>query len=205
MIQARFVPIQQWPKKPTPSWQRRSSQFRSGYNDTLSLLEAELGKVNGKDILIQLYMEPKDIRGDGWPRAGRRPKEPGVILTFRRQQETVSMPCDRFVDWEDNLRAIALSLQALRAVDRYGVTTSGEQYRGFVALPAASELVDVDVLALHSGVARHDLEAAFSTLKQAYVLAVRKVHPDAGGSQDEFMAVRKAYESAAKRLFGVEV
>ncbi len=52
--------------------------------------------------------------------------------------------CDRFyapyrgqgADWQHNVRAIALTLEALRAVDRYGATETGQQYAGFKALPA---------------------------------------------------------------------
>jgi len=36
------------------------------------------------------------------------------------------------------MRAIALSLQALRAVDRYGVARRAEQYRGWKQLPSAT-------------------------------------------------------------------
>lgn len=39
-------------------------------------------------------------------------------------------------DWHHNVRAIALTLEALRAVDRYGATETGQQYSGFKALPA---------------------------------------------------------------------
>ena len=44
-------------------------------------------------------------------------------------------PCDTFTDWQANVRGIALALEALRAVDRYGVTQQAEQYRGWTALP----------------------------------------------------------------------
>jgi hypothetical protein len=39
-------------------------------------------------------------------------------------------------DWQHNVRAIALGLEALRKVDRYGITRRGEQYAGWKALPA---------------------------------------------------------------------
>lgn len=44
---------------------------------------------------------------------------------------------DTCVLWQHNVRSIALGLEALRAVDRYGITKRGEQYAGFTgALPA---------------------------------------------------------------------
>lgn len=40
------------------------------------------------------------------------------------------------VDWQINLRAIALGLEALRKLDRYGITSRGEQYTGWRAIEA---------------------------------------------------------------------
>lgn len=46
---------------------------------------------------------------------------------------------DACEDWRHNVRSIALGLEALRAVDRYGITRKGEQYAGFrAALTAGS-------------------------------------------------------------------
>lgn len=56
-----------------------------------------------------------------------------------------------------------------------------------------------------TGVREHDREAAFETLglspgasqseiKQAYRERVQQVHPDQGGSREEFKAVQEAYE-----------
>jgi hypothetical protein len=41
---------------------------------------------------------------------------------------------DVCANWEHNVRSIALGLEALRAVDRYGITRRGEQYAGFMQL-----------------------------------------------------------------------
>lgn len=44
---------------------------------------------------------------------------------------------DACVLWRHNVRSIALGLEALRAVDRFGISRRGEQYAGFrAALPA---------------------------------------------------------------------
>jgi hypothetical protein len=43
--------------------------------------------------------------------------------------------CDRFWRWQHNLRAIALGLEALRLVERYGIGDAHQQYAGYRALP----------------------------------------------------------------------
>src|SRR5690606_24676973 len=63
---------------------------------------------------------------------------PGVILSFDSKVGHLSYPCDTFTSWQDNLRAVALALEALRKLDRYGVTKRGEQYRGFLAIEATA-------------------------------------------------------------------
>ena len=51
-------------------------------------------------------------------------------------QGDLRYPAHRFHGWQDNVRAIALALEALRKVDRYGITQRGEQYAGWKQLPA---------------------------------------------------------------------
>lgn len=170
MIDTRFRPLAQPPYR-----SRKRSTFRCGWNDTLDKLETELVKLGAKDIIIQAGFQLSEIRNDGWPRGGRRPSHPAVVLSFRDRKGTpLSFPCDTYDDHEDNIRAIALSLEALRAVNRYGVTKGHEQYQGFAQLPPAPERMSrQDALTffhLHAG--------KVDDLKLAYRTAAAKLHPD---------------------------
>jgi hypothetical protein len=86
--------------------------------------------------------------------------------------------CER---WEHNVRAIALGLEALRAVDRHGITRRGEQYAGFKALPPGGPSVErgVQLIRDHGSV-------------RAALLAT---HPDQGGDSAEFADVQAAREA----------
>lgn len=134
MTDLRFVPLTQWPGEPTKY--RRDAQFRSSYAKTLDLLENELHKIGAKEITVQAFFRMDQIRNDGWPYSAARPSAPGVILSFRTKAGALSFPCDQYRTIDDNLRAIALSLTALRAVDRYGVTKRAEQYAGWKRIEA---------------------------------------------------------------------
>lgn len=201
MIDARFVSIVSWPGTPTPNYRQRSAPFRAPYARTLDLLEAELKHLNAKDVLIQAYFQREDIRNDGWPRSNaRKPERPGVILTFdvRKGGNAVAMsfPCDTFNGWEDNLRAIALSLEALRKVDRYGVTRNNEQYRGFAALPAADpNLKRTEAVAFISRVTGIALGDVTRDIEGAYRTAARKLHPDSGGRHEDFVVLQRYMEA----------
>ena len=134
-------PIEHWPGKLTAN--RVSSQFSAPWRATLDLLDRELWHLGpaGRNApaVLQIAMREQDFRLDGMPRANARPEHPGVILAIESTKGPLSFPCDRFVTWQDNLRAIALSLEALRKLDRYGITPNAEQYTGWKQLPSASE------------------------------------------------------------------
>jgi hypothetical protein len=123
--------------------------------------------------------------------------DPGVILSFQSAKGVLSFPCDRYTDWESNLRAIALSLEALRAVDRYGVTQHAEQYKGWQALPPASgpEMsaeTAAQFLSHVSGIFVSHVSTDPDALERAYKAAARSLHPDQGGSHDEFVRLQQA-------------
>lgn len=139
MIDLRFVPLEKWPGNETPEHKQREGSFRATYAKTLDLLEYELDKLGAKHIAVEAYFRRDQIRNDGWPLSKANPTKSGVILSFTGKAGEMSFPCDTYKTFDDNLRAIALALEALRAVDRYGVTRHAEQYKGWAKLPPAPE------------------------------------------------------------------
>lgn len=203
MLDATFRPLTDWPGQPTAFYARRRSQFRSTYTQTLDLLESELNAIDAREVVIQIALGGRDIRNDGWPRANARPSQPGVVLSFVREKQALQFACDTFDAWEDNLRAIAKTLEALRAVDRYGATKSGEQYRGWQQLPpgdgyqapplhAMTREEAAALLAKHSGFAPQSILTDAEVRSMAHKRAVGKLHPDRGGDAEEMMRVTRA-------------
>lgn len=202
-----FRPIATWPRKLTGG--RKYSPFDSTYNQTMDLLFFELGKLRARDVIIQLALSSSDLRLDGLPRAGANPTHPGVILTFDKyvgdaKYLPLSFPCDAFTEWQANLRAIALSLEALRRVDRYGVTSHQEQYTGWSSLPPAGSVtgeMSVEEAAAIVGnvggpVPFHAVLRSVGTFQACYRLAVKKLHPDAGGDVDDIDGWHRVQEAA---------
>jgi hypothetical protein len=68
------------------------------------------------------------------PDAGGDPED-FIAVQAAMKVERLVFATDAYEDWQHNVRAIALTLEALRAVDRYG-TTGGRQYAGFRQLTA---------------------------------------------------------------------
>lgn len=176
----RFRPIEQWPGELTRS--RRRSPFEASLSATQDLLTRELRALNARTVVIQLAIGEIDLRNDGLPRASARPEHPGVILSLDSPYGPLSYPCDTFTDWQSNLRAIALALEALRKVDRYGVTKNGEQYTGWRQIEGRTPTGPMTVAEARAFMAQHG----------DYRTAARKLHPDTGGSAEEFQRLQEA-------------
>jgi hypothetical protein len=184
-----FRPIDEWPGEPNPD--RRWAPFRTSLSQTVPILARELRMLDARQVVIQVALEESDIRIDGFPKAGRRARHPGVILAFDSKWGPLKYATDEFTDWEDNLRAIALAMEALRKVDRYGVSKRGEQYRGWRALPTGSA-GDDPVASLTREQAERLLES-----EGGWSEAVKKHHPDRGGDPDRFRLLVRARELVA--------
>lgn len=149
----QIEPMPHWPYRETPRGQRKGNPFRASFDATLRLLKEELDRleVTGA-VAVRVVTDDTDVRQDGMLRARATVRHPGVALSFSSPKAGVlTYPCDQFagryhgeVDWQVNLRAIALGLQHLRALDRYGITSRAEQYAGWRAIEPAPAVTFAD-------------------------------------------------------------
>lgn len=131
-----------WQIEPLGTWGKpitkdRAShwRFKASWTDTMDLLANEITKLAVRGaIAVRVDVQRGDVRLDGMLRANAAVGFPGVVVSFESRHGPLSYATDAYDHWQANVRAIALSLQALRAVDRYGVSTSGEQYAGWRAI-----------------------------------------------------------------------
>lgn len=201
-MQVRFRPLTTWPGE--RSKRREGDRFDSTWTSTLQLLERELEKIGAREVVIEIAVDENAIRIDGWPRHDARPRDPGVVVSFDSKHGALRYCTDRFYDWRANLRAIALGLEALRKVDRYGITNRGEQYTGWKQLGAGDpiELGSAPRFESADAAARFLGEAAGwhtppdpmapSVVEAAYKAAAKAHHPDAGGDHDTFVRLQAA-------------
>lgn len=139
------------------------------------------------------------LRRDGLPLAGQRtPDDPGVAVYFTYKKRQMCFACDRWRKIEDNMQAIAKTIEALRGVARWGTGDMMEAaFNGFTALPAPNTQ--------HSW--QHALglpvNANTPALREAWLRLRSKHHPDKGGDPQKFAQVKAAYEQGCAAL-GVE-
>lgn len=177
-----YRPLPVWPHPVTKD--RPYCRFKATYSRTLELLRREVEALQAdrwSDPIITLGvgLDPRDIRQDGQPRANARAmSHPGVELSFDSRHGRLTYATDEFDEWQDNLRAIALSLEALRAIDRYGVSKRGQQYTGYALLVAGDDPVTRG----------RKLVERYGSVKEA----LRHTHPDTGDTDvtvDDWNAV----------------
>lgn len=196
---------QDWPHAVTPVGERLRSPFSSPLSSTVRTLVREIYMLGGNSIVIGLAIPESKIRQDGMPRADATTNDPRVMLAFESKWGPVQFATDVYTRWTENLRAIALSMEALRAVDRYGVSKRGEQYRGWKALTTGTDPADAIVTTDQAwrvicAAGGWQVEAggeivAVDDPEGAVRAAVKATHPDVkGGDATEFRRVMKAKE-----------
>lgn len=192
MIDARFVFLE----RPKALGHERS-RFEATYARTLQDLERELKHLDARQITIQAGF--RQVRGDGWPYSSAKAEHPACILQFRSRGLTLLFKASKYDTFESNLRAIALTLEALRAVDRYGVV-EGEQYAGFKQLgdgqarpvAAATPIEAALFLAAWSEIPKDHILDSKEARDEAYRQAARTLHPDnkETGNHEQFVILQ---------------
>ncbi len=215
-----FRPIKIWPEG-WPNDNGRSSPFKATYADTLDVLDRELALLGAEEAILQVDASERNGRQDGMLRADAKVNYRGVIVSFRSANfGTLTYPCDAFSagwhgeradSWQHNLRAVALGLEALRKVERYGIANRGQQYAGYAELGtgvAIGQQMTVDeaarVLAGYGDDEQHfeeNVEALLvfgpghtDAVETLFRKAAKNLHPDSGGDASGFDRILKARE-----------
>lgn len=187
---------------PVTADRRGAHQFRASWQDTLDLLDKETELLGAQLVVLQVDVTEGELRRDGMLRVGARVGFPGVRVSFDSIHGPLTYSTDayeRFVggtglaSWQANIRAIALALEALRAVDRYGVSGRGEQYRGWTAIAARpAEMTPEQAAEFIAHWADRSLPTAGLAdpvvLGVFYRAAAKRAHPDVTGDDGDTMA-----------------
>jgi hypothetical protein len=168
-------------------WTNRKSLTIQDGTDRI-VAELKTMHVSGGQYVISTNLE---LKNDGFPRSTQRmPDDPGVAVYWTRKGKQQVMAIDIYDRVQDNMAAIAASLNALRAIERHGgAQILDRAFAGFTALAAPDVFDPWAVLGLKPGSCRGDIEAAFRS-------QARKHHPDAGGSTEAFQRIERARREA---------
>lgn len=168
------------PAWPYPEQPQKPSAFQVGWAKTLDDLGLEVERVHGSDLVIGIVADDSQFSTSGQFRADGKFRHRGAEVSFDAPDRgRLVFHTDVFPYLVSNLRAICLGLAALRAVDRYGITTGAEQYAGFAQIGTGP---------IETG---PDPERGKTLVIEAgsIPLALKRFHPDAGGSARDFADV----------------
>lgn len=211
----------QWPDgwKRTPAADRKPSRFFYGFADSMASLMEALARIGATNIVITSDLP---ARPDGRPYAvGRKDADPGIAVWFALQGHERVISCDRWQTHAENMRAIALSIEAIRGLDRWGASDMvARAFAGFTALPAgpAGPAAPVtngkrdwrEVLGMQQvpGIYERPIDARTRTLAAHNLVIARRIyrekiqatHPDHGGDPTSAVELNVAMGDAERAL-----
>lgn len=205
-----------WPTGvPRTSRPRRAAFAGYTYGHRLTEVRRQLALMHARSVVISTNLP---VRLDGEPMASAtvRGGDHGVAVYWavpmmrggKRELVAHCMPCDRWDRLEHNLHAIALSLEALRGVERWGAVTVEQAFAGFAALPpgAASEepprktwreVLGIPVGGWTDGA---PAEAILAYAKMRHREIIQQHHPDHGGEVSLAAEANVAISEAEREL-----
>lgn len=205
----------QWPEGYGRSPDRTPSRFVTGTARAVRGLLYELEMLGAGDVAITSDLP---TRSGGHPYGTA--DDPGIAVWFVMDGNERVLCCDRWSRPAENIRALELTVAAMRGISRWGATdVVARAFDGFRALPAASGDQSAEDMApnpaaprawrvvfgvtrlglrtLHLG---SDLETfksrVRSIVRAEYRRMMRSMHPDVGGSHDAAVQLGVALEAA---------
>lgn len=189
----------EWPGGWKRTRMRRWGKFRREgraikIHEATARLERELDKLGAKNPTLSTNVT---LRLDGRPRSDENPADPGAAIYFSFRGKATVLACDTYTDVADNIAALAAHLDALRAIERYGVGTIEQALAGYRALPAdtAADWRAVFGFPANSTPTLDQIDHAFKD-------AAKQRHPDVGGTEIEMSHLNRARDYALTEVAG---
>jgi hypothetical protein len=182
-----------WPRTENPTW----PTFKASAQLTLSDLEKVFDALGAENPVITTN-QPTRLDGGLRTAAGTTPQDTGVAVYFNRNGKEVCIPCDKFNTVYGNLRAIGLTLEYLKRMERYGTSEMVDAaFRGFTALPESIIMGAGQSRAWYE-VLQVSQNADPEIIKVAWKKLVGKYHPDnqVTGDPVKFDEVQRAFKES---------
>jgi hypothetical protein len=180
-----------WPvNRPRTQW-THTSRFRTTLGAAIKEVQAEVERLGGSRLIISSNLP---VRRDGMPYANAsQPADRGVAVYFTYKKRPMCFACDRWAKVEENMWAIAKTIDALRGIGRWGSGQMVEQaFTGFVALPAPEQPWQTLGL-VTSRPTREQIDEAHRRLASQH-------HPDRGGDTNEMARINAARDDLYRGL-----
>jgi hypothetical protein len=182
-----------WPDGWPRSKARKDSPYRVTTELALTELLHDLRLMGARHVIVSSNVP---LRRDGTMYRGDHSdsamSDPGVAVYWdARDGRALVAACDAWRTPGENVRALGLTVSALRAIERAGASHLLERaYSGFARLPAGDrERPWWEVLGVERG-------ASLETIRAAYRELAVDNHPDRGGDAQRMSEINRAWQEA---------
>lgn len=196
--------IQAYPLQWPGGWRRYDADKRTGgpfkVGNSRTALTIPVAARRVLNELVKLGVDEDDViissnfKTSGLGLTVKRPADQGIAVYWKVNGKQRCMPMDRYTSVEQNLAAVAATLEAMRAIERHGGAEILDRvFTGFAALPPAPSWRE------QLGFTPDEKVTPDQLKKQYHKLSMTK-HPDKGGTASEFALLTQAYERAQEEV-----
>ncbi len=129
-LQPQHIRLDGWPRGNAPEPWHPGVEISF---DSAAIAKLDPVVRRGRALIIQAGGDAATARKRHHPDAGGAHADFVAIQAATDPAKRLVYATDVCDFWQHNVRSIALGLEALRAVDRYGISRRGQQYAGFRA------------------------------------------------------------------------
>lgn len=210
MSKEKLPPVDRYPltwpvgSPRTPKDKRKPDQFRGPDKRPIEIDRAlrrvvdELDRLGiDKGTAVLSSNVPVGLAG----LAGSTPtdNDPGVAIYFTHKGKPIVFACDTYTRVAGNIAAIGNHIEAIRAIERYGVGRLEQILVGFQRLLSGKRSW-FDVLGVPGDAPRND--QSWAAIEDKFKKLAKKYHPDVHKDSDGMMVeINEAFQ-AAKQEFG---
>jgi len=165
-----------WPR--TEPQRREHSKFKTTLTAAISNMTTEIKRMGGTAIILSSNCALGQTNAT----------DPGVVVYFQWQGTAMAVPCDRWNRVDANVQAIALTIEAMRGMERWGAKHMiRAMFSGFKQLTSGSRRPWWDVMGILADSPTDLVHARYREL-------AKQRHPDTGGNGELFATLQNAYE-----------
>lgn len=177
-----------WKDHIKPTLNRKKSSFKAHtVFKSCKMLAQQLTRMKAKDCIITSNIPTNT---NGFISAKNIGLNPGCSVYFKLNGMQKVIQVDSYLGADENLYAVAKSVEAIRNLDRWGgAQVMDGVFSGFAALPSPETVTTVAMIYYFDGF------NSKASARAQYLDWCKKLHPDNGGDATDFQEMKRQYEA----------
>lgn len=172
------------------------SRFDQTMDKEQQALKIEINRLKADDLIIstniRVYKNSENFYAQD---LNKSLEDNGVAIYFKYKGKDIAMCCDKYNKIWENMYALAKGIEALRGMERWGVSDFIEKaFTGFQAIAEKSEMFSRSIWEI---LGLNEKPESTVIIHQCYKKMTKECHPDMpNGSSEKWHELQNAYNSA---------